>query len=199
MADTGLPLPLMDAARLIGHYRWVEARLFETMGGWAATVPEPEPKVRLSDDSLHHAWHAELWWDRLPELHDVDPGDFTVPATAGVEAFMAALARPAGTIERLVGVYRVLLPRKVAAYSAHLELASRGTDGPTIRALRLVLADERADWQHGERMIQRLLETSADVAQAARHQAQLEALLVAAGGIAGAGTGAVVSLHPPPG
>jgi hypothetical protein len=185
-----------ETARRVGNYRWVEMRLFETLGGWVATVPELDVKIRLGTHCYHHAWHSELWHQRLPELREMDPERLTAPANEGVAAFMAAVAEPeaaGATIEKLVGVYRVLIPHKVAAYTFHLNHTSGITDGPTIRALRFILADEAEDWRDGEMLIQSLLGTSEEVERASRHQARLESLLVAAGGIAGPG-----SLGPPP-
>ena len=46
------------------------------------------------------------------------------------------------TIEKLVGVFRVLLPHKIAAYTYHLNSTSSITDAPTQRSLRFALADE---------------------------------------------------------
>jgi hypothetical protein len=92
------------------------------------------------------------------------------------------------TIEKLVGVYRVLIPHKIAAYTFHLNNTSTITDAPTIRSLKLVLNDEFEDWRDGEMLIQSLLETEEEVRRAADHQAKLESLLLAAGGIAGAGS-----------
>jgi hypothetical protein len=95
---------------------------------------------------------------------------------------------PELTIEKLVGVYRVLIPHKIAAYTFHLNNTSQITDAPTIRSLRFALSDEFDDWRDGEMLIQSLLETPDDVERAARHQARLETLMVAAGGIAGPGS-----------
>ena len=114
----------------------------------------------------------------------------TAPNTA-LEAFVAALTEPEAadlTIEKLVGVYRVLLPRKIAAYTYHLAATSRITDGPTIRSLGFILEDERTDWQEGEMLLQSLIETDDEVARAARRPAELETLINRAGGIAGPGS-----------
>jgi len=173
---------LFEAAHVIGAYAWLEERLFEVLGGWVATVAEPEVKLRLAADSHHHAWHASLWRERLPELRELAGTEFVVPAGEQEAAFVAALAASATTLERLVGVYRVVLPRQVARYSCHRAQASTVTDGPTIRALDLVLADELTDWRAGELLVQATLGTIADVDRAAAHQARLEALLVGGGG-----------------
>jgi hypothetical protein len=87
-----------------------------------------------------------------------------------------------------VGVYRVLIPHKVAAYTYHLNNTSQITDAPTIRSLKFILQDEIDDWRDGEMLIQSLIETPDDVERAAAHQAKLEKLMLAAGGIAGPGS-----------
>ncbi|MDQ1437373.1 MAG: hypothetical protein QOK43_1002, partial [Acidimicrobiaceae bacterium] len=95
---------------------------------------------------------------------------------------------PELTLEKLVGVYRVLIPHKVAAYTFHMNNTSTITDAPTIRSLKFALQDEFEDWRDGEMLIQSLIETEEEVERAASHQARLEAILVKAGGIAGPGS-----------
>ena len=166
-------------------------RLFEALGGWVATVPELDVKMRLGTHCYHHAWHAELWNKRLPELREMNPERLTQPANDDVVAFMDAVTEPEApeqTLEKLVGVYRVLIPHKIAAYTYHLNGTSRITDAPTIRSLKFILQDELDDWRDGEMIVQSLIETSDDVERAAVHQARLEALIVRAGGIAGPGS-----------
>ena len=182
---------VVESAKRVGHYKWVEMRLFEALGGWVATVPELDVKMRLGTHCYKHAWHAELWHKRLPELREMNPDRLTLPANEGVEAFMTAMTEPEGkeqTIEKLVGVYRVLIPHKIAAYTYHLNNTSAITDAPTIRSLKLALNDEFEDWRDGEMMIQSLLYDDGDVERAALHQARLEKLMVQAGGIAGPGS-----------
>ena len=36
-----------ETAKRVGHYKWVELKLFEALGGWVATVPELDIKLRL--------------------------------------------------------------------------------------------------------------------------------------------------------
>jgi len=180
-----------ETARRVGHYKWVEMRLFETLGGWVATVPELDVKMRLGTHCYKHAWHSELWHKRLPELREMNPERLTQPANDELVAFMDALAQPEApdqTIEKLVGVYRVLIPHKIAAYTYHLNNTSTITDAPTIRSLKLVLNDEFEDWRDGEMLIQSLLESEEEVRRAADHQARLELLMIKAGGVAGPGS-----------
>ena len=36
-----------QSAARVGHYKWIEMRLFEVLGGWVATVPELDVKMHL--------------------------------------------------------------------------------------------------------------------------------------------------------
>ena len=177
-----------ETARRVGNYRWAEIKLFEVLGGWVATVPELDVKMVLGRHCYHHAWHAELWTKRLPELREMNVDRMTVPANPAFEKFMEAIREPEApgqTIEKLVGVYRVLIPRTIAAYTYHRNGTSEITDSPTIRSLNHALQDEYADWTDGEMLIQSLLDSAEKVERATKRQHELEALIVEAGGIAG--------------
>ena len=180
-----------ESARRVGNYKWVEMRLFEALGGWVATVPELDVKMRLGTHCYKHAWHSELWHKRLPELREMNPERLTVPANDAIVEFCEAMTDAEGeekTLEKLVGVYRVLIPHKIAAYTYHLNNTSNITDAPTIRSLKLALNDEFEDWRDGEMLIQSLIDDEADVRRAADRQAYLETIMVRAGGIAGPGS-----------
>lgn len=185
MSDVGT---IGGAARVLGHYRWVELRLFGLLGGWAAQVPEVEVKRCLATHAHHHAWHAELWDRRLPPEGEWSAEQVTLPPGEAVVAFFDALEDAegaGGSIEKLTGLYRVVVPRMISGYTRLLASMSPVSDGPTIRALRLAIADETEDWQEGEGLLQALLVTPGDVAASASWQARIETLLVDAGGLAG--------------
>ncbi len=177
-----------ETARRVGNYKWTEMKLFEALGGWVATVPELDVKMRLGTHCYHHAWHADLWHKRLPELREMKPERLTVPANDAMERFIDAMTEPEApelTIEKLVGVYRVLIPRFIAAYTYHRNNTSEITDAPTIRSINFILQDEFDDWRDGEMLLQSLITTPDHVRRAADHQARLEAIMVEAGGITG--------------
>src|SRR5437867_11231402 len=166
-------LEVEETARRVGNYKWIEMRLFEALGGWVATVPELDVKMRLGTHCYHHAWHAELWNKRLPELREMNTDRLTQPPNDEMVAFVEAMTEPEApdlTIEKLVGVYRVLIPHKIAAYTFHLNNTSTITDAPTIRSLKFAINDEIDDWRDGEMLIQSLLRDGGDVARAAAHQ-----------------------------
>jgi hypothetical protein len=152
------------------------------------TVPEPAVKVHLGSHCAHHAWHAALWQERVPVLPDAAPDQPVAPADDGFVAFLEALAEPRApemTIEKLVGVYGVLLPHLLATYSRHLDRTSPELDGPTVRALTLILRDERDDLAVGEELLAALVESSEQAGRATQHRARLDALLAATGAIVG--------------
>ncbi|HET6728228.1 MAG TPA: hypothetical protein VFG96_02350 [Jiangellaceae bacterium] len=185
-------MSLEASARRIGHYCWIEMRAFEVLGAWTARVPEPDVKAALATHSRQHGWHAGLWHDLLPVIGESSAVSFVEPPGVALVAFVEALAAPEApelTLEKLVGVYRVLVPHAVGAYRHHLDGASPISDGPTIRALGLVLSDQLDQWREGEALVQAQLRSDSDVDRASSQQAHLERLLVAAGGIAGAGPG----------
>ena len=178
-------MTFQEAATFAGYCRWFESRLFEVVGAWVGVEDEPSVKLAFRAHSFQHGRHAEIWRERLPVVGSPDPAwdpaALTAPADDAVAALVDALARPADpsqTIERLVGVYRVALPHLVALYGDRLERASPTSDGPTIRSLRHILADELDAWREGERLLQPLLRTRADVERASSHQVALESCLL---------------------
>ncbi|MGO8871193.1 MAG: hypothetical protein ACLQPH_07275, partial [Acidimicrobiales bacterium] len=126
-----LPLSLDTTAALIGEYRWIETTLFRLLGEWAADMPLAAVTVHLDAQSMRHAWHAELWAERLPVRSGFEPDTVTAPSNSSAALF-AALAgevlatdvpgsswppadeegygRP-GALPRLAALYRVVLPR----------------------------------------------------------------------------------------
>jgi hypothetical protein len=82
----------------------------------------------------------------------------------------------------------VLIPRKIAAYTFHLNATSRITDAPTMRSLKFILQDEFEDWREGEMLLQSLIDTPEEVERAASRQRELEELMLTAGGITGPGS-----------
>ena len=206
MTATGA-LPLGQAAQLLGCYRWMEHRLFELTGAWASEMPLPAAQVLLAESSFQHAWHAQLFAERLPALDGIDHQILTRPFGPAVAPLFAALAgeQPGdgpddplgaarGVVQRLVGLHRVVLPRLVTTYDRHLELTTPATDGPTVRALTLARTDLVATWRAGETLLQEILARPHDVAAAAAAAQRLEGVVVATG--VGAGLVPLPSPHP---
>ena len=180
-----------ETAQRVGHYRWFEMSLFEVLGGWVGRSPELEVKHRFGVHCYHHAFHAELWYRRLPELRSMDPERLSVAPNeemASVVDLLGSMAVPELTIERMVAFYRVILPHLISTYTFHRSFAATVTDGPTIRALDLCLADDLKEWQEGEMLLQHALRSTEALERAAAQQVQLAELLVEAGGVCGPGS-----------
>ncbi len=170
---------------MAGHSRWLETRLFEVVGAWVTVESDAEVKATLAAHSLRHAWHAEVWAGRLPRVAHLGADALTVAAGTGVEAVVGALEGLAGgdqTVERLVGVARVVLPRLVAAGRARLQAAHPLADGPTARWVGLVVADEAAALAEVERLLHARLDAGGGPLgeRAAAFQGELDSLLAGA-------------------
>jgi hypothetical protein len=204
-ATEALPFPLGVTAALVGEYRWIENALYRLLGEWVTDMPIAAVQVMLDGQSMRHAWHAELWAERLPVLSGTDHDSLTVPSAPSAALFATLvgasppndepggswppaadelLSRP-GALPRLAGLYRVVLPRLVTSYERHLRLVAPVTDGPVLRALRLVLNDEIEDWRAGERLVERLVTRPHDVAAVYEFLQRLESAAVGAGARSG--------------
>lgn len=165
-----MTLSLPESSARCGGHCWVERRLFEVLGAWAAPVALPEVTVLLDRHSLHASWRAGQWWERLPVLAGVDR-DALVTAPAGWETLLGAAgepppARPA-PVAALAVVYRVALPRLLAAYRAHAERGTLVADGPVLRTLRQAAEDVGADREEGEAALLALLDDAIAIDEAA--------------------------------
>jgi hypothetical protein len=170
---------LDDLAARLGRLRFVELRLFEVLGAWVASTPEPQVKAFFAEQCYHHAWHGELWGDRFPQGYGHDLVAATAEGGAPLGGWLDQLAALEGTVERLAGLYRVVVPRLALAYRRWRSEADRVADGPLLRWLAMVSSDETADWQQGERLLQQLLVGPESVERAAAAQVRIETSVVA--------------------
>lgn len=143
-------------ARTSGNFAWLEDRLADITGAWVASIDDSDARLVLGARSHTHAWHADLWRDRMPDLRHVDSSSLVAPASAALVAFLDRLASSDTTLERMVALHRVLLPRLVTAYAIVLRSTNELIDAPTVRTLRLVLEDTREEVREGETVIRSL-------------------------------------------
>jgi hypothetical protein len=177
-----------DSARMIRHYRYAVERMMRILGGWIALTPEISAKLLMGRHVWDNAQHADALGRRLPELRA--QAHVSEPANEAVVAFIDAIEeaeRPEQTVERLVGVYRVLKPHLLASYAASLELANAVYEPPTRRILARCAEDEQRHVAAGLAVLRHFTRTSVLEACAERWQARLEKLLIDAGGVTGRG------------
>ena len=171
------------SARLIRNYRYAVERALRALGGWIALTPEISAKLLMGRHVWDLAQHADAFGKRLPELRA--PAQVSEPANSAFAAFMDALEEPEGkeqTVERLVGVYRVLKPHLLATYRDHLERANAVYEPPTRRILERCIEDELRHVAAGETILRHLVSTPPLSERATVWQGRLEGLLAAAGG-----------------
>jgi hypothetical protein len=120
---------ILELVEICAELRARSLGLFEALGGWVAKT-EAGPLQRLYAEACHrHAWHAELWAARLPDV----PGDTArlLPPIAIGEIDPAD--RPAAYAARLRE-----LRHDVSALSGRCD---PDLDPSTLRVTALVLAD----------------------------------------------------------
>ena len=109
------------------------------LGGWIALTPELSAKLLWAATSGTMPSTPTRWGRRLPELRA--HAQESEPANDAFVAFMDAIEAPEApgqTVERLVGVYRVLKPHLLAVYEQHLaqrQPGVRAAHAPDPRAL----------------------------------------------------------------
>ena len=170
----------------IQNYRYAEERMMRMMAGWIALTPELAVKLEMAKQVYEDALHTDALGKRLPELR-AQP-QVSKPANEAFVTFMNAIEDKEeweDTIERLVGIYRVLKPHLIAHYSEHVTAANPVYEPPTIRILAQLLEDEKAHVEKGLVLLQDLLDTPEKSRRAGQWQAHLEELLVASGGVTG--------------
>ena len=176
------------SARLLRNYRYAVERALRALGGWIALSPEISAKLLMGRHVWDLAQHADAFGRRLPELRA--QAQVSEPANPSFIAFMDALEEPEAphqTVERLVGVYRVLKPHLLATYRDHLARANAVYEPPTRRILERCIEDELRHIAAGETILRHLASPPALGARATVWQGRLEGLLTAAGGVTGDG------------
>lgn len=162
----GAALPLLATARTLGAYVWLERALFEVVGGFAATDEVPAAVLVFDAWAGACGEHAELFAEQLPRLPGWEPAAVAVAPNASSSRVLDELRSTSGTLPRLVGLVRVVLPRLVAGYRAHLKLTVPVADANLARVLRLVVSDHTDALASGALLLGRLGATDAAALEA---------------------------------
>jgi hypothetical protein len=127
-------------------HRWIvfETVLFETLGSWARDAPEVAVRRPLAVWCHRHAWHAELWRDRLPEIDGLELPDDGETAAEG-DVLRRRLADASKTATRLATLVEGVLAEAAAELADQLDATEASLDGPTARVMTLVARDLTAE------------------------------------------------------
>ncbi len=175
-----------QSARYIMNYRYAEERMMRMMAGWIALTPEVQVKLEMARQVYEDALHADSLGKRLAELRS--QAQVSKPANELFVALMNEIEDKEeweDTIERLVGIYRVLKPHLVSHYSAHVAAANPVYEPPTLRILAHLVEDEKRHIERGSVLLGDLLDSAENHRRAALWQSHLGDLLAAAGGVTG--------------
>lgn len=168
------------------RYNYVKRRLYELGAAFINPTPEWEVKTALSLHLWLDAEHSQALRDRVAELRRPPLHLDNVPDER-LESLMEEMFRADGTLELLVGVFRVIRPALLAAYREHLTQTNPVFDYPTCRLLRIAAQEEEQMIQWGEQAIAAVLAVSGEEGKAVADawESHLRAYLQAAGGIGG--------------
>ncbi len=178
---------LLEMADLLGGRVWLERRLFEALGRWATDAAADESggaaALHLAGASRRHGWHAQVWFDRMPELSGFDVEARVVPSDPGLVELFDLLdgSDPASaTVVRLDAYGRVLLPRMIVAYRATLGRLGAAADASVARWSRLVLVDDLETWEQAESVLERVVRTEEQLDALAASRRRVDSILLGA-------------------
>src|SRR5436190_6622499 len=125
-----------QSAGYIMNYRYAEERMMRMMAGWIALTPEIPVKLEMARQVYEDAQHTDMLGKRTAELRS--QAQVSKPPNPEFVTFMNAIEDKEeweDTIERLVGIFRVLKPHLIAHYSSHVAAANPVYEPPTLRIL----------------------------------------------------------------
>jgi hypothetical protein len=176
---------LISMARRIGQHVWLERTLFGWLGEWSRVGAAPQVAVFFGEQATRHGWHAEVLFDRLPELSELDPESVVAPAGREAVDFVRCLCEPpapARLPEALAGHCRVLLPSLIGSYRRLAAESSPAGDGSLRRWTGFVIADDLDEWCRGEALLRSLVTDTGGVERTTARQRELELLLLGCNG-----------------
>src|SRR5260370_32599321 len=123
-----------QSALYIMNYRYAEERMMRMMAGWIALTPELPVKLEMARQVYEDALHADMLGKRLAELRS--QGQVSKPANEAFVTFANAIEDKeewVGTVEPLVGIYRVVKPHLGSPYNSHVPAANPVYEPPALR------------------------------------------------------------------
>jgi hypothetical protein len=178
-----------STSRRIRNFRYAEEWMMMVMGGWMATVPEVPVKTGLGKVVWETAQAADTLGKRLPELRCARrPGQASEVANAGFKGFIDSMCEPEDpdhTIEKLTGVFDVLMPHLVETYEITMRSTDQIADAPTIDLLEDIVRRRRKHLAWGHEVLDRLCDTDARRERRRVRRETLRTILHECGGVTG--------------
>lgn len=173
----------------VRNFRYAEEWMMMIMGGWIATIPEIPVKTGLGKIIWETAQAADELGKRLPELRCGRKAQEASEVSNNAFAdFIQAVSEPETpdlTIEKLVGIFDVLIPHLVEVYELHNRETDLISDAPTIELLELVLRRKRQHIEWGQEVLEALCDSDEKKLRRRQRAEELSKLLAASGGVTG--------------
>jgi hypothetical protein len=135
---------------LVGHYGWLEWRIFELSGAWAARPgTEAEVAVWSAAVARRHGDLALRWAGRLPVRAGVDAGALVRAPSAELADVFERLAVLADAGSGVAVLVSTVLPWLGGLYLAHLETASPVSEAPVAEVLVEAACTARGEARSG--------------------------------------------------
>jgi len=181
-----------ENVRRLLRYHWTERRLMSALIAHLPAMPVWEVKCAMALHQWQSAEHVDALRTRISEMRNPVPRLDVVPehdpSAAALDRFLDEATGAANPADLVTGVYGVAYPALAQAYRQHVDETNPLVDHPTRRLLRLALQETEDAVAWGVEAIEALTSEHDSWARAEARQDALERLLVAAGGIAGAGS-----------
>jgi hypothetical protein len=175
------PLSIDELARVLGGYCWVEREIFAVVGRWVEDETDARARIFFDEQSQQHAWHSTLFADRIPVLDRLDHDALCAAPGEPAIRMLGRVADAKGTLIRLAGLGRALLPRLVSGYSTHLTRCVPVADSAVARALGLVVRDDLEAWQTAEALLEEHLIDDSAVLEVHSHLGSVESCVAGVG------------------
>jgi hypothetical protein len=139
-----------ELAALVGHYCWIEGRLFGLTGGWASAptafgAPDAtgaasngrrdEFRVWCAAASRRHGELAARWTGRLPVRAGVDAGALIVAPSSALAGAFDVLEAEADLGQGVAALVGAVLPWLDRTYERHAAVAPTVSEAPVLEVL----------------------------------------------------------------
>lgn len=173
----------------VRNFRYAEEWIMMMMGGWVATIPEIPVKTGLGKVIWETAQAADEFGKRLPELRcgrkALEASEASNSAFVDLIQAIAEPESPDLTIEKLAGLFDVLIPHLVEIYELHNRETDPICDAPTMLILEDIVRRKRQHIQWGQEVLDTLCETDALKKRRRERADHIGSLLRASGGVTG--------------
>jgi len=174
-----------ENSQRLANYRYLEVQLLEMLGGWSHTMPQLAIKATFGYHVYDHAQAADQLGERLEQLRS--QRNSQEPGSDEFARLCERVWNLPDVVSRMTAVYRVLEPHLVSSYVYHADATDPLADTPTVRLLRQLAAIGQSHAAWGQAVLETLTKDPEQRRRALAVQADLEAELVASGGVTGQG------------